>query len=71
MTIKNQLEHEFKAALAAHDLRAKQPHTGPFHFSAENDRIGAVRLRVKEFLDLADDLVIGNEALLKRLEDVR
>lgn len=34
------LSQEFKALLDAHDDRAKEPSTGPFHFLKENTDIG-------------------------------
>ena len=65
------LRNELIAALAAHDRRANQPWSGPYHFRLENDGIGAIRVRAFALLGLDIQTVsMSNEALLKALSDV-
>ncbi len=67
------LAFEFRAALAAHDEKAKLPHTGPYHFLSENERIGALIARIDPFLrcaGLSDGKSISNVKRLELLESL-
>lgn len=50
MRDRGELIARLRAACAAHDARAKEPWSGPYHFARENDAIEAIRAEVDDLL---------------------
>ena len=63
---------DFRKALADHDVRALEPHNGPYHFARQNERIGSLIAQIDPLLIkaglLAKGEAIGNDRRLRLLE---
>jgi hypothetical protein len=47
------LRERFEAALRAHDARAREPWSGPYHFKDQNDAISQMLDEIDDLLDAA------------------